>query len=286
MVVEKNDTADSLCTRLWWALATPGWPRRTPAVLLVLWAAFHLLPDRGAHTGLAAVALAGCLANLGRIGTHLQGKYLLLRPAKIRASSKPEVRCHLNALVIANLALTLLGTAGAILLMAHPEAPLFLRVGPISLLCLAFYAIALGTVDRAGELGLDRGTEIVRKSRFGGWLFKIARKGTKFPPAGWLVDLFDDPTPSDEPSTLALVIAVVLLFAPTAGVTVELSKAGETQVLAAFAKSADRGSDTTIEEQEGDGSGAEGGQCHYPDQIPAGSLWPGLGPVKLPLIAA
>ena len=207
-----------------------------PAIFLVLGLALHLSPESALQPALGAIVLAGCLANLGRIGTHLSGGYLLLRPSKIRASKKPSVQRHLSALVVADLTLTSMGVAGAVMLMVDRETPLLLRVVPVVLLCLAFYAIALGTVERADELTLERGTEIVRKSRFGSWVFKIARKGTKFPPARWLVELFDEPTPSDEPSTLALVIAAVLLFAPLAAVSTEFGAALEKQAIAAFAE--------------------------------------------------
>jgi hypothetical protein len=217
------------------------------AILLVLGLALHLSPESAVRPAIAAIVLAGCLANLGRIGTHLTGGYLLLKPSKIRASRKPTVQRHLSGLVVANLALTSIGAAGAIMLMTHLETPLLLRVAPVALLCLAFYAIALATVERADELGLDRGTEIVRESRFGSWVFKIARKGTKFPPVRWLVELFDDPTPSDEPSTLALVIAAVLFFAPLAALASELGSALERQAIAAL----------TDEKQGDDASGGE-----------------------------
>jgi hypothetical protein len=249
-VEENSNHRDSLCLRLWQAAVTPGWPRRVPAILLVLGLAVHLSPESAVRPGLAAVVLATCLANLGRIGTHLYGGYLLLRPSKIRASQKPSVRRHLSALVIANLTLTLTGMAGAIALMVQPEVPLLLRIGPAFLLCLAFYLVALATVERADELDLKRGTEIVRESRFGSWLFKIARKGTRFPPARWLVELFDNPTPLDEPSTLALVIAAVLLFAPLAAMSSELGAAAEKQAIAAFTTEDDSDEESTSADEE------------------------------------
>jgi hypothetical protein len=233
-----------------------------PAILLALGLALHLSPESAMRPALAATVLAGCLANFGRIGTHLFGGYLLLQPSKIRASQKPSVQRHLSALVGADVALTSAGAAGAIMLMAHPTTPLLLRVAPVALLCLAFYAIALATVERADELGLDRGTEIVRKSRFGSWVFKIARKGTKFPPARWLIELFDNPTPSDEPSTLALVIAGVLLLAPLAAVSTELGPALEKQAIAAFT-------------QEGQGDDDSGNAQEKPQEQP-----PKTEPVK------
>lgn len=267
---QNNDTHDNLCIRMLQAAVSPGWPRRIPAILLMLWVAVHFAPQRTVREILAAIILAGCIANLGRIGTHLRGGYLLLRPAKIRASEKPSVRQHLSALVIADVSLTLTGIAGAIVLMIQPEAPLLWHIGFGSLLCLAFYSVALATVERADELGLERGTEIVRKSRLGGWLFKIARKGTRFPPARWLLDLFDNPTPEDEPSTLALVIAAVLLFAPVATASVELGAAGEKQAISAFTKEDDDsgGSSATEEKSEQTPANESGSQPKAPPTEP------------------
>jgi hypothetical protein len=278
-VKKNNQVRDKLCTRLWQAAATPGWPRRISAILLVLGVTIHLLPESAVGPGLGAIVLVGCLANLGRIGTHLHGKYLSLRPSKIQASSKPEVRRHLSALVIANLTLTLMGIAGAIALILEPETPLLLRVLPVLILSLAFYLVALATVDRADELGLKRGTEIVRTSRFGGWLFKIARKGTKFPPARWLVELFDDPTPSDEPSTLALVIAAVLLFAPLATMSSELGAAVEKQAIAAFGAEDDNDEESADTEEASQGPSGENEPQQKPVETEPIKGSPALSPV-------
>jgi len=231
---ERKDSRDNLCSRVFGAVVTPGGARRFSATFLILWLAAHLLPASTVRPALGFVVVAACVANLGRIGTHLYGGYLWLRREKIEASPKPTVRRQLTALVIANLALTLLGLADGIWLMANPEAALLWRMVPPSLLCLAFYAVALATVDRADALDLDRGTEIVRKSPFGQWLFKIGKRGTRFKPVKWLVDLFDNPTPEGESSTLAILIAAAILLAPLATGAIELSTSAKKEAIAAF----------------------------------------------------
>jgi hypothetical protein len=243
-----DDTRNNLFSRLFRAAIAPGWPRGAPAILLLVGAVIHFTPQSGVRSTLAAVVLAGCLANLARIGTHLRGGYLWLRPGKIRASEKPAVRKHLSALTIADLMLTLIGIAWSIVLIDHPEVHLLWRVLPACILSLALYVVALATVDRADELELDRGTEIVLDSDFGSWLFETGRKGTKFPPIRWLVELFDEPTPEDEPSTLVLLIALVLLLAPVTTLGIELTAAMKKQAVAAWSKL-----DPGGEEQDGKG---------------------------------
>lgn len=220
----EDNHAPLLIGRLRRAVGLCGGTGQFSAVLFAVGVTASFLTIQTAWLTLAIVVLSACLANVGRIAIHLLlGGYLWLSPAKIRASEKPAVRRHLSSLVVANIALTLLGLAGGIALIAHPDAPLLWRVVPVGVLSLAFYLVALATVERADELDLKRGTELVRKSGFGGWLFKIGRNGTGFRPVAWLVDLFDKPTPLKEPSTLAVLIAVGLLFVPVATVEIKLS---------------------------------------------------------------
>jgi hypothetical protein len=191
-------------------------------VLVAGIAAAAISPER-VSLGLAIIVLTACFANAARIVIQLLGdEYFVRDRAKIAVSIDPKARKHLNALVLGNIALTLVGVTGGVMLIAHPNAPLLCRVLPVGAFCAAFFALTLAIVERASVLEVKRGTEIVRKSDSGSWLFKITRTGKRFRPVKLFLDAFDRPTPENEPSQLALIVATALLFAPITAVDAEM----------------------------------------------------------------
>ena len=183
-----------------------------------------LLTIQGAFQALSIVLLSACVVNFNRIAIHVfLCDYLWLRPRKIAADPKATARRHLSALVLADIVLTLIGAAGAVMLIENPQVSLAWRILPTATLSLAIYAVSLATADRVGLLNLQSGTKRVRDSSFGGFLYKIGHRGTRFPPVKFLINLFDDPAPPLEPSTLAVLIAATLLFFSVATVEIKLS---------------------------------------------------------------
>lgn len=245
----------------------------------------HFLPERTVEPTIAIAVLVACGLNLARIAIQVfAGDYLWLRPSKIQADAKARVRKQLSALVLLGTVLTLLGAAWGVVVLSRPDAALAWRVAPPFALCFSLYLVALATVDRAGELNLKRGTEIFRESNFGGWLFKIGRSGDDFRPVKWLLDLFDTPTSTDRPSTLSLVIAVVLLTAPLATLAVEAGHSAKSEVISTlehWTRGAEKGSGTGgggEEEEEGEAPSAASGQEQGSGNAPVVAV-PSTGPI-------